>query len=253
MKKQITAVLAAGMLTAVWMTGCGEAYGGESAYGRDEVYEIEVAYSGDEALEKKEAYNGAERQEAQGKGNGAEETSAVRVKTQDESGQEMSRRLKRIREPKAAEEPETVSRSESVGESEISPGQEEVTPHVCTMDSGSTVTVLAFGQQEPDCFYGAEYNVKCSYCGKILDVIYQGPLGHTGKEGVVTCQPDCTGEGSIKYTCIRCGAEWSEAYGRVQPHTWTEGIRKETDWENGGTKEVRYLYCSVCGKREESE
>ena len=91
---------------------------------------------------------------------------------------------------------------------------------------GSTVTVLAFGQQEPDCFRGAKYDVICEDCGEILDIVYREP-------------------------CTRCGAEWSEAYGQVLPHTWVKGIRKETDWENGGNREVPYLYCSVCGKRQE--
>lgn len=170
-----------------------------------------------------------------------------------------------VQESEASQEPEAVQKSEASQESEAvqkaetsqEPGvaQESVTApaHVCSMDSGSTVTVLAFGEHEPDCFYGAKYDVKCKNCGKCLDVTYRGPLGHAGDEGVVTCQPDCTGGGSIKYTCVRCGAEWSEAYGQVQPHTWVEGSRKETDWLNGGTKEVPYLYCSVCGIREESE
>lgn len=116
---------------------------------------------------------------------------------------------------------------------------------------GSTVTVLAFGQQEPDCFWGAKYDVKCETCGENVDTTYKEALGHAGNEGVVTCQPDCTGGGSIKYTCMRCGFEWSEVYGQVLPHTWVEGLRKETDWLNGGTKEVPYLYCSVCGKRQD--
>lgn len=126
-------------------------------------------------------------------------------------------------------------------------------PHCCSMEDGSTDTVLAFGEHEPDCFYGAKYDVKCRECGKALDVVYREPLGHTRDEGEVTCLPDCTGGGSIKYTCIRCGAEWTEACGEVQPHVWVEGVRKETDWDNGGTKEITYLYCNVCGKREEME
>ncbi len=116
---------------------------------------------------------------------------------------------------------------------------------------GSTATVLAFGQQEPDCFWGAKYDVICEDCGEILDIVYREPLGHERDEGAVTCLPDCTGGGSVRYTCTRCGAEWSEAYGQVLPHTWVKGIRKETDWENGGNREVPYLYCSVCGKRQE--
>ncbi len=116
---------------------------------------------------------------------------------------------------------------------------------------GNTKTVLAFGQQEPDCFRGAEYDVICADCGEVLDVIYREALGHARDEGRVTCLPDCTGGGSIRYSCTRCGAEWSEAYGQVQPHTWVEGIGRETDWENGGSREIIYLYCSVCGKRQE--
>ena len=116
---------------------------------------------------------------------------------------------------------------------------------------GSTVEVLAFGQQEPDCFLGAKYDVKCEICGECIDTIYKEPLGHVRNEGIVTCLPDCSGGGSIKYACTKCGFEWSEEYGQVQPHTWVEGIRKETDWLNGGTKGVPYLYCSVCGKRQE--
>ena len=149
--------------------------------------------------------------------------------------------------PAAGGEAEAAREPEANRESAAAP------VHVCSMDNGSTVTVLAFGEQEPDCFYGAKYNVKCRDCDKILDVIYREPLGHAGNEGEVTCWPDCTGGGSIRYTCVRCGAEWSEAYGQVQPHTWVEGSRKETDWLHGGTKEVPYRYCSVCGQREESE
>lgn len=145
------------------------------------------------------------------------------------------------------------SETETAQEPETGRESAAASAHVCHMDSGSTVTVLAFGEHEPDCFYGAKYNVKCRDCGNILDTIYREPLGHTGNEGEVTCQPDCTGGGSIRYICVRCGAEWSEAYGQVQPHTWVEGNRKETDWSNGGTKEVPYLYCSVCGQREEGE
>lgn len=125
------------------------------------------------------------------------------------------------------------------------------TESIAKTTHGSTVTVLAFGQQEPDCFWGAKYDVKCGTCGEYLDTTYREALGHAGNEGVVTCQPDCTGGGSIKYTCTRCGFEWSEVYSQVQPHTWVEGIKKETDWVNGGTKEVPYLYCSVCGKRQD--
>ena len=116
---------------------------------------------------------------------------------------------------------------------------------------GSTATVLAFGQQEPDCFYGAEYEVICVDCGEVLNVIYREALGHVRDEGRVTCLPDCTGGGSIRYSCTRCGAEWSEAYGQEQPHTWVEGTGRETDWENGGSREITYLYCVVCGKRQE--
>lgn len=159
---------------------------------------------------------------------------------------------------KSGKEKEVKSGSESGKEQEVSPEaevvlEEEMPVHTCSLDGDSTVIVLAFGEHEPNCFYGAKYDVKCKDCGECLDVVYQGPLGHTGNEGVVTCQPDCSGEGSVRYTCIRCGAEWSEAYGQVQPHVWVEGIRKETDWINGGTKEVSYLYCSVCGIREESQ
>lgn len=159
--------------------------------------------------------------------------------------------------PESGDEQEVSSGSEADKEQEVSPEAEtvpeEMPVHTCSLDEGNTVTVLAFGENEPNCFYGAKYDVKCRDCGECLDVVYQGPLGHTGNEGVVTCQPDCSGEGSVRYTCIRCGAEWSEAYGQVQPHAWVEGIRKETDWVNGGTKEVPYLYCSVCGIREESK
>lgn len=178
--------------------------------------------------------------------------------TKTEAGQEREE-SETVQKHAACEKSELSQGSESVQESETSQepetGQESAaaSAHVCRMDSGSTVTVLAFGEHEPDCFYGAKYDVKCVDCGKCLDVIYRGPLGHAGDEGVVTCQPDCTGGGSIKYTCIRCSAEWSETYGQVQPHTWVEGIRKETDWDNGGTKDVPFLYCNVCGKREENE
>lgn len=142
-------------------------------------------------------------------------------------------------------------------------GSEGILTYTCTIckktrtDSiaktahGSSVEVPAFGQQEPDCFWGAEYDVKCEICGECIDTIYKEPLGHVRNEGVVTCLPDCSDRGSIKYTCTRCGFEWSEEYGQVQPHTWVDGIRKETDWLNGGTKEVPYQYCSVCGKRQE--
>lgn len=157
------------------------------------------------------------------------------------------------REQAADQEPETGEEAGKTWEPAAVQEPAAAPPHVCRMDSGSTVTVLAFGEQEPDCFYGATYNVKCRDCGKILDVIYRGPLGHTENEGEVTCWPDCTGGGSIKYTCVRCGAEWNDAYGQMQPHTWVEGIRKETDWLNGGTKEIPYRYCNVCGQREESE
>lgn len=195
------------------------------------------------------------------------ETEAGQVREETETVQEPAasgeseagQRPEAVQESEASQEPEAVQQSEASqgpeAEQESEAVQESVAApaHVCRMDSGSTVTVLAFGEHEPDCFYGAKYDVKCKDCGKCLDVIYRGPLGHDGNEGVVTCRPDCTGGGSIKYTCVRCGAEWSEEYGQVQPHTWVEGSRKETDWLNGGTKEVPYLYCSVCGKREESE
>ena len=164
-----------------------------------------------------------------------------------------SRRPEAIEKSETVQGPVTVEESEACQEPEAVQESAAASAHVCRMDSGSSVTVLAFGEHEPDCFYGAKYDVKCVDCGKCFDVIYRGPLGHAGDEGVVTCQPDCTGGGSIKYTCIRCGAEWSETYGQVQPHTWVEGSRKETDWDNGGTKEVPYLYCSVCGIREENE
>lgn len=171
----------------------------------------------------------------------AEDTLDSETSQDPEEGQE-SAAGQDPEEGQAAEEGQTPAGLESTAE-----------PHVCRRDSSSTVIVPAFGEHEPDCFYGAKYDVKCADCGKYLDVMYRGPLGHAGNEGVVTCQPDCTGGGSIKYTCVRCGAEWSEAYGQVQPHTWVEGSRKETDWINGGTKEVPYLYCGICGEREESE
>lgn len=191
-----------------------------------------------------------------------------------------------IQEPAAAPEPVASQESAASQKPEAAPEPTPVPAHTCSWDGGSvtqtatcgsegiltytctscgktrtediaktahgsTVTVLAFGQQEPDCFWGAKYDVKCGICGEFLDTTYREALGHAGNEGVVTCQPDCTGGGSIKYTCVRCGFEWSEVYSQVQPHTWVEGIKKETDWVNGGTKEVPYLYCSVCGKRQD--
>lgn len=190
-------------------------------------------------------------------------------------------------EVQVTEEPTAVSATEAAQTTEVAPEELAAPGHTCRWDGGSVtrpatcssegiltyvctvcgktrtdsigktahgsmVTVLAFGQQEPDCFWGAKYDVKCETCGEHVDTTYKEALGHAGDEGVVTCQPDCTGGGSIKYTCTRCGFEWSEMYGQVQPHTWVEGLRKETDWLNGGVKEVPYLYCSVCGKRQES-
>ncbi len=130
-------------------------------------------------------------------------------------------------------------------------GEKEDAESIASTVHGSTVTVLAFGQCEPDCFHGAKYDVKCADCGVCLDTVYKEALGHARDEGVVTCLPDCTGGGSIKYTCTRCGSEWSETYGRLQPHTWVEGIKQEFDWTEGEMKEVPYLYCSVCGRRKD--
>lgn len=218
-KKVVIILMVAVIMTAVMMTGC-----------------------------RNEPYIGTPSQDTAG---------AADIDVGPEAAQ-ASEESESVLKPESGRKPEVSSEPESGREPEISPAAvavpEEATPiHTCSRDGGSTVTVLAFGQHEPNCFYGAKYDVKCKDCGECLDVIYREPLGHAADEGVVTCQPDCTGEGSVRYTCIRCGAEWSEAYGQVQLHTWVEGIRKETDWVNGGTKEIPYLYCSVCGQREESE
>lgn len=211
------------------------------ANSKAEVRDEQAVSSGPEFGDEKEVSSGPESGDEQA------------VSSEPESGDEQEISSG----PESGDKQEVSSGSESDKEQEVSPQAEavpeEMPVHTCSLDGGSTVTVLAFGENEPNCFYGAKYDVRCKDCGECLDVVYREPLGHTGNEGVVTCQPDCSGEGSVRYTCIRCGAEWSEAYGQVQPHAWVEGIRKETDWINGGTKEVPYLYCSVCGIREESK
>lgn len=227
MKKEIIAVLAA----AVLITGCGDIpYSRADSQGTAVKPEVGRDFFRAAAeKEKRRADVGAAPE-------------AVQASVEPETVREAAdRKSVAVLEAAADRKPEAVLEAAAAS------------AHVCRGDSGSTVTVLAFGEHEPDCFYGAKYDVKCGDCGKCIDVIYREPLGHAGDEGVVTCQPDCTGGGSIRYTCVRCGAEWSEAYGQAQPHTWVEGSRKETDWLNGGTKEVSYLYCSVCGKREETE
>ena len=186
-------------------------------------------------------------------------------KTEEQAEQETEGREWRKTEEQA--EQETEGREEQENSGEDIPGRElwerpeqegdtgtgsaGIPECVGKNEHGNRITVLAFGQQEPDCFYGALYDVKCGDCGEYLEAIYREPLGHDGGEGVVVCLPDCTGGGSIRYTCLRCGFEWSEAYGQIQPHTWLEGIRETTDWENGGTREIPYRYCGICGVRQE--
>lgn len=248
MKKEIIAIL----LAAVLMTACGDMpYTNTNVQGTVVEPEVnaEVLRTADAKTENEQV-----REESE-----TVQEPAASGESGPGRGLEANEESETVQGLVTVEESEACQESEAVQESEARQGAEAVqesaaaSAHVCRMDSGSTVTVLAFGEHEPDCFYGAKYDVKCVDCGKCLDVIYRGSLGHAADEGVVTCQPDCTGGGSIKYTCIRCGTEWSETCGQVQPHTWVEGIRKETDWDNGGTKEVPYLYCSVCGKREENE
>lgn len=122
----------------------------------------------------------------------------------------------------------------------------------------NVVRVLAFGQEEPGCTNGAVYDIKCMDCGEYIGSTYKEALGHEGDKGTVVCYPDCTGEGSIRYTCVRCGLEWSEVYGAVQPHVW-ETI-SGTQWEQvvspegiPSVAEVPWSYerCSVCGERKD--
>lgn len=269
MKKRIIVILTAMiMMTGAMMTGCGDALNGappqETAAKAEigaEVIDTAVIQAADgnvrtavrtkagQATEEFEDVRESEEVQEQGETREAEEAREMETAREPEEAREPGevQEHEGVRESEKVREPEEVCESEEVQESVTAP------PHVCSVDSGNTITILAFGQQEPNCFYGAKYDVKCGDCGEYLDVIYREPLGHTGDEGEVTCQPDCTGGGSIKYTCIRCGAEWSEEYGQIQPHAWVEGVKKVTDWENGGTKEIPYLYCSVCGVREGSE
>ena len=257
MRKRIVIIL----MMSVMMTGCSnvpyigaplqDTAGEENIDAGQEVTqvsEVSEAILKPETLPRFEAGNEQEVSSVSEAGKEQETNSETEVN----NGQEVSSVSEAANEQAVSSRFETGNEQEVNSEAEAVPN-EETPVHTCSLDAGSAVTVLAFGQHEPNCFYGAEYAVKCSECGKCLDTVYRGPLGHTGNEGVMTCRPDCTGEGSIRYTCIRCGAEWSEAYGQVQPHAWVEGIRKETDWINGGTKEIPYLYCSVCGKREENE
>ena len=156
----------------------------------------------------------------------------------------------RTAESKAAEAAgETAERGETAPTGRRETGQTE---------HRNVVRVLAFGQEEPGCTHGAVYDIRCLDCGEYIGSTYKEALGHEGDTGIVTCCPDCTGEGSIRYTCVRCGTEWIEAYGAVQPHVW-ETI-SGTRWEQvispegiPSVAEVPWSYerCSACGERKD--
>lgn len=104
----------------------------------------------------------------------------------------------------------------------------------------------------------ADYDVMCPDSGRYIETVCEEALGHDRDAGVVTRRPDCTGEGSITYRCSRCGAEWSECYGAIQPHRWE--LVSGSWWERvileDGTPSVvevpwSYERCSVCGEKKE--
>lgn len=122
----------------------------------------------------------------------------------------------------------------------------------------NTVKILSFGQQSPDCVHGAAYDVMCLDCGRCIETIFEEALGHDRGTETMARQPDCTGEGSITYSCSRCGTEWSEPYGEVQPHRWetVSGSWWEQAILEDGTPSVvevpwAYERCSVCGEKKE--
>lgn len=100
--------------------------------------------------------------------------------------------------------------------------------------------------------------VMCLDSGRYIATVCEEALGHDRDAGVVTRRPDCTGEGSITYRCSRCGAEWSECYGAIQPHRWelVSGSWWEQEILEDGTPSVvevpwSYERCSVCGEKKE--
>lgn len=122
----------------------------------------------------------------------------------------------------------------------------------------NTVKILSFGQQAPDCVHGATYDVMCLDCGQCIETIFEEALEHERRTATVTSRPDCIGEGSVTYICGRCGEEWSEPYGAIQPHKWetVTGSRWEQAVLEDGTPsvvEVPWAYdrCSVCGEKKE--
>lgn len=99
---------------------------------------------------------------------------------------------------------------------------------------------------------------KSADSGRYIQTVFEEELEHERDAGVVTSRPDCTGEGSITYRCGRCGAEWSERYGEIQPHRWE--LISGSWWEQvileDGTPSVvevpwSYERCSVCGEKKE--
>lgn len=101
-------------------------------------------------------------------------------------------------------------------------------------------------------------DAKCPDVEQCIETVCEGESEHDRDEGVVTRQPACTGEGRITYQCGRCGLEWSESYGEVQPHRW-ETISGSW-WEQvileDGTPSVAevpwsYERCSMCGEKKE--
>ena len=74
---------------------------------------------------------------------------------------------------------------------------------------------------------------------------YPRPCAHEYDEGVLTLPPSCVDEGVKTYTCLLCGATYTEPVPATGVHSWDEGVTlQEPTCTTAGTKRFT---CTVCG------
>ena len=75
------------------------------------------------------------------------------------------------------------------------------------------------------------------------------PCNHEWDEGTILHYPKCTERGLKQYTCRRCGATKTEAYGKPLGHDWGEW----SDPVKNGDSYERTRSCKRCGLKETDE
>ena len=96
----------------------------------------------------------------------------------------------------------------------------------------------------PTCTTMGYTDYVCS-CGASYRADYIEPLGHKYNDGVIIQDKTCTENGIIEYTCIRCGATYTDTI--PAGHTWSETITEPATCTTDGRA---YRVCTVCGEEE---